>query len=47
ISRNYRYQILIRSKNFNVAHEAIDHLKNVASSSNVYMEIDVDPVSLL
>lgn len=47
ISRNYRYQILIRTKNFNAAHEAIDHLKNVASSSNVYMEIDVDPVSLL
>lgn len=47
ISRNYRYQILIRTNNFNAAHEAIDHLKKVANSSNVYMEIDVDPVSLL
>ena len=47
ISRNYRYQILIRTNNFNIAHEAISHLKQVATNSKVYMEIDVDPVSLL
>lgn len=47
ISRNYRYQILIRTNNFNAAHEAIEHLKKVANASGVYMEIDVDPVSLL
>lgn len=47
ISRNYRYQILIRTNNFNAVHEAIDHLKKVANASNIYMEIDVDPVSLL
>ncbi len=47
ISRNYRYQILIRTNNFNAAHDAVDHLKKIASASDVYMEIDVDPVSLL
>jgi len=47
ISRNYRYQILIRTSNFNIAHEAISHLKQVATNAKVYMEIDVDPVSLL
>jgi len=47
ISRNYRYQILIRTKNFNAAHEAVNHLKQIATISKVYMEIDVDPVSLL
>ncbi|MCK5674859.1 MAG: primosomal protein N' [Spirochaetales bacterium] len=47
ISRNYRYQILIRTNNFNAAHEAINHLKKIATNSKVYMEIDVDPVSLL
>jgi primosomal protein N' (replication factor Y) len=47
ISRNYRYQILIRTKKFNVAHEAVNHLKQIATISKVYMEIDVDPVSLL
>ena len=47
ISRNFRYQILIRTQKFNAAHEAIDYLKQIASKSKVYMEIDVDPVSLL
>jgi len=47
ISRNYRYQILIRTNNFNVAHEAVYHLKQIVTKSKVYMEIDVDPVSLL
>ncbi|MCK5671794.1 MAG: primosomal protein N', partial [Spirochaetales bacterium] len=47
ISRNYRYQILIRTNKFNAAHEAINHLKQIATKSKVYMEIDVDPVSLL
>lgn len=47
ISRNYRYQILLRTNNFNAAHEAVDHLKQIATKTKVYMEIDVDPVSLL
>jgi len=47
IAGNFRYQILIRTQNFNAAHEAVDHLKQVATISKVYMEIDVDPVSLL
>ncbi|MDA3940502.1 MAG: hypothetical protein PF693_14530, partial [Spirochaetia bacterium] len=47
ISRNFRYQILIRTQNFNAAHEAVEHLKQIATKSKVYMEIDVDPVSLL
>jgi primosomal protein N' (replication factor Y) (superfamily II helicase) len=47
ISRNFRYQILIRTIKFNKAHEAIKHLKKITSNSKVYMEIDVDPVSLL
>ncbi|MEA1911633.1 MAG: primosomal protein N' [Spirochaetota bacterium] len=47
ISRNYRYQILIRTNNFNAAHQAVEHLKQIAPKSKVYMEIDVDPVSLL
>ena len=47
ISGNYRYQILIRTNNFNIAHEAVEHLKQIAAKTKVYMEIDVDPVSLL
>ncbi len=47
ISGNYRYQILLRTSNFNGVHEAVEHLNRIASSSTVYMEIDVDPVSLL
>ncbi|MCD6397700.1 MAG: primosomal protein N' [Spirochaetaceae bacterium] len=47
ISRNFRYQILLRTNNFNVAHEAVYHLKQIVTKSKVYMEIDVDPVSLL
>ncbi len=47
ISGNYRYQILLRTTDFNTVHEAVEHLNRVASSSNVYLEIDVDPVSLL
>ncbi len=47
ISGNYRYQVLLRTTDFNSVHEAVEHLNRVASSSNVYLEIDVDPVSLL
>ncbi len=47
ISKNYRYQILLRTNNFNVTHEAVEHLKQIVTKTKVYMEIDVDPVSLL
>jgi primosomal protein N' (replication factor Y) (superfamily II helicase) len=47
ISRNFRYQLLLRTDKFDTAHEAVSHLKKIAAKSKVYMEIDVDPVSLL
>lgn len=47
-SNNYRYQILLRSNNISVLQKAAENLLyNYTHSSQVYIECDVDPVSLL
>lgn len=47
-SNNYRYQILLRSNNISVLQKAAENLLyNYTHTSQVYIECDVDPVSLL
>lgn len=48
IAANYRYQIILKSKNINILQRMTDHLINdFTHPSNVYIEIDIDPVNLL
>ncbi len=47
IAGNYRFQILIRTNKFSRTHGEIEKLLSVMPKSSVYMEIDVDPVSML
>lgn len=48
ISGNYRYQILLRSNNVNSLIESAKKLIwGYKSPNNVYIEVDVDPISLL
>jgi len=47
ISGNFRVQIIIRTLEFSTVHNDINNLYNVMPKSSVYMEIDVDPVSLM
>lgn len=47
ISGNFRVQIIIRTLEFSTVHNDINNLYNVIPKSSVYMEIDVDPVSLM
>ena len=47
IARNYRYQIIIRTIHFTETHGMIENLRKVMPKSSVYMEIDVDPLSML
>ncbi len=47
IAGNYRFQIIIRTNKFSLAHGEIEKLVRVLPKSSVYMEIDVDPVSLM
>ena len=48
IAANYRYQIILKSKNINILQRMTDHLINdFTHPSNVYIETDIDPVNLL
>lgn len=48
IAANYRYQIILKSKNINILQRMTDHLINdFTHPSNVYIEIDIDPLNLL
>lgn len=48
IAANYRYQILLRGKSlFFLQKTTSALLHNYKNSSNVYIEVDVDPISLL
>ncbi|OQY33373.1 MAG: primosomal protein N' [Spirochaetaceae bacterium 4572_59] len=48
IAGNYRYNTLVRSRNFSEEHHLIQRvLEDTAVPSGVYREIDVDPVQLL
>ena len=47
IAGNYRIQIIIRTNNFSRVHSVVESLAEAVPRSSVYMEIDVDPVSLM
>jgi primosomal protein N' (replication factor Y) len=48
ISGNYRYQVILRSYRFQVTHRKLSKLlEDISTPSGVYIEVDVDPVSLL
>jgi primosomal protein N' (replication factor Y) (superfamily II helicase) len=48
IAGNHRYQLLIRTTEFSAAHSAVSTFRrSYKTPSGVYIEIDVDPVSLL
>ncbi len=48
IARNYRYQVILRGKKMSVIHKLVrGMLKSLNCKGNVYLEIDVDPISLL
>ncbi len=47
IARNYRYQIIMRTIHFAETHGMIENLLKIMPKSSVYMEIDVDPLSML
>ena len=48
IAKNYRYQILLRGQNISALQSATEHLlRSYTHPQNVYIECDVDPVSLM
>lgn len=48
ISQNYRYQLILRSKNISYLQEAASNLiYNYSHPQSVYIECDVDPINLL
>ena len=48
IALNYRYQILLRGDSLNILQKTVSMVMcNYKPAANVYIEIDIDPVSLL
>ncbi|MBT3275825.1 MAG: primosomal protein N', partial [Spirochaetales bacterium] len=48
ISGNSRHQLIIRTKDFSSAHTALSgFLRSNKPASGIYIEVDIDPVSLL
>ncbi len=48
ISRNFRFQLIFRSASFDVLHAAVSRIyRSFSAPRDVYLEVDVDPVSLL
>ena len=48
VSGSYRYQVIITSDNFMKAHNLLSYaVDDFKTHSNIYSEIDVDPVSLM
>ncbi|MBR4012061.1 MAG: primosomal protein N', partial [Spirochaetaceae bacterium] len=48
IALNYRYQILLRGDSLNILQKTVSMIMcNYKTAANVYIEIDIDPVSLL
>lgn len=48
LAKNYRYQIVLRSRSFDrIYNLVIKHLANYKLPNSVYLEIDPDPVSLI
>ncbi len=48
IARNYRYQIIVRGREMKIIRRLVrSALKSLRCKNDVYVEIDVDPISLL
>jgi len=48
IARNYRFQVIVKARSFDDVHHALKRLlSRFDAPRQVYLEIDVDPVSLL
>jgi primosomal protein N' (replication factor Y) len=48
VSGNFRYQLLLRAKELSEIHGLVSHyMKEVELNSAVYIEVDIDPQSLL
>ncbi|MFP4363443.1 MAG: primosomal protein N' [Spirochaetia bacterium] len=48
LNRNYRYHILIKSNSFRTAHTCVTaFMEHFQENKNVYIEVDMDPISLL
>ncbi len=47
IAGNYRSQIIIRTNRFSEVHRVVGDLAEAIPRSSVYVEIDIDPVSLM
>ena len=48
VSANYRYQIMLKSKNISLLQKLASHLLyDFSKPQNVYIEVDIDPVNLL
>ncbi|MBQ0163564.1 MAG: primosomal protein N' [Treponema sp.] len=48
VSANYRYQIILKSKNINILQTIVSHLVyDYTHPQNVYIEVDIDPQNLL
>lgn len=48
IARNYRYQIIVRGREMSVIHRLVrGMLARIHCKNDVYIEVDVDPISLL
>lgn len=48
VSANYRYQIMLKSKNIGILQKLAGHLLyDFSKPQNVYIEVDIDPVNLL
>lgn len=47
IARNYRYHIILKSKDVNQLKRLITSSRNAVSSKDTYLEIDIDPYDML
>ncbi len=47
IAKNYRYHIILKSRDRDLLREVISSSRNAVTSKNVYLEIDIDPYDML
>jgi primosomal protein N' (replication factor Y) (superfamily II helicase) len=47
ISNNYRYHIILKSKDIESIRQAVKSVKHTVSGKDVYLEIDIDPYDIL
>lgn len=47
IAKNYRYHIILKSKNAEELHRTVTEARKITGSGKIYLEIDMDPYDLL